>query len=596
MREVSVPSRYDVPATINVADIVFEHAEKYPTEALYALRSGADWTDLSAAEFAGRVNALAKGFIAAGIEPGSRVALMSRTRFEWTLCDFALASAGLIVVPIYETSSADQVEWILSNSGATAAIVETAEHAAIVEQVRGALTDLKTVWVIDNADLDTLVESGTETTDDEVSKRRGATKADDVATIVYTSGTTGRPKGCQLTHRNLVFDARNTVASQDDLLQPGRSTLLFLPLAHVFARIIQLGALTARVKLGHSSDIPNLVPDLGVFKPSFLLAVPRVFEKVYNSAAQKAISEGKGKIFHIAEATAIEYSRALDKGTPGLVLKLKHAVFDKLVYGKLRAALGGRCESAVSGGAPLGDRLGHFFRGIGITVLEGYGLTETSPVTASNTLTQMRVGTVGRPLPGATIRIADDGEIIISGEHVFSGYWGNEEATKETLIDGWLHTGDLGSIDEDGYVSITGRKKEIIVTAGGKNVAPAALEDALRSHALISQCIVVGDQRPFVGALITIDEEMLPAWKKNNNKPADATLSDLINDPDLHAQIQQAVNSANKTVSKAESIRKFIVLDNDFNEDNGYLTPSMKLRRNVVREDFSAQIDQLYAT
>ncbi len=596
MREVSVPSRYEVPATVNVADIVFEHAQNHPTEALYALRSGAGWTDLSAADFAGRVNSLAKGFIAAGIERGARVALMSQTRFEWTLCDFALASAGIIVVPIYETSSSDQVEWILSDSGAAAVIVETSEHAAIVEQVRGSLKSLETVWVIDSGDLDALVEGGKDTPDEEVTQRRSATNADNIATIVYTSGTTGRPKGCQLTHRNIVFNARNTVASQDDLLRPGRSTLLFLPLAHVFARIIQFGALTARVRLGHSSDIPNLVPDLGVFKPSFLLAVPRVFEKVYNSAAQKAIADGKGKIFHIAETTAIDYSRALDKGTPGLILKLKHAVFDKLVYGKLRAALGGRCEYAVSGGAPLGDRLGHFFRGIGVTVLEGYGLTETSPVTASNTLTQMRVGTVGRPLPGATIRVADDGELLISGEHVFTGYWDNDEATQEALIDGWLHTGDLGSIDEDGYVTITGRKKELIVTAGGKNVAPAVLEDALRSHVLISQSIVVGDQRPFIGALITIDEEMLPTWKKNNNKPADATLSDLINDPDLHAQLQEAVNDANKHVSKAESIRKFIVLDSDFSEDNGYLTPSLKLRRNVVRKDFSAQIDQLYAT
>lgn len=596
MREISVPTRYEVPEKTNVANIVFDHAQNHPSEALFALRSGTGWTDLSAGEFAARVTALAKGFIAAEIAPGDRVALMSKTRFEWTVCDFALASAGIVVVPIYETSSADQVEWILSDSGSVAAIVETKEHAATVAEIRGSLGDLTNVWVIDNGDLDTLVESGAETPDAEVTARRETTSADDLATIVYTSGTTGRPKGCQLTHRNLVFNARNTVASQEELFKPGTSSLLFLPLAHILARIIQLGALTARVKLGHSSDIPNLVPDLGVFKPSFLLAVPRVFEKVYNSAAQQAISEGKGKIFHIAEATAVAYSRALDKGKPGLGLKFKHAIFDKLVYRKLRAALGGQCKAAVSGGAPLGGRLGHFFRGIGITVLEGYGLTETSPVTASNTMSQMRIGSVGHPLPGATVRIADDGELLVKGDHVFTGYWKNPGATSETLKDGWLRTGDLGSIDEDGFIHITGRKKEIIVTAGGKNVAPAVLEDALRAHVLVGQCIVVGDQRPFIGALITLDEEMLPTWKKNNHKPEDATVADLINDPDLQAQLQVAVNHANKAVSRAESIRKFIVLDTDFSEANGYLTPSLKLRRNVVAKDFADKIEQLYAT
>lgn len=596
MLEISVPAEYQVPDTANIADLVFDNAARYPREGCIRLRTGATWSDLSCAKFADQVRALAKGFIAAGFTPGDRVAIMSTTRFEWTLCDYALSAAGLVVVPIYETSSAEQVEWILSDSEARAVIVETAAHASVIEELRGLLTQLHDVWTIEAGDLEVVVNRGADISDEDVDARRSATRSADLATIVYTSGTTGRPKGCELTHRNILFDARNTLSSVADIFIPGTSTLLFLPLAHVLARMIQHASILARVRLGHSNDIANLLPDLESFTPSFLLAVPRVFEKVYNSAAAKAAADGKEKIFAIAARTAISYSEALDSGSPSIALRLRRALFDKLVYGKLRAALGGRCTSAVSGGGPLGERLGHFFRGIGVTIYEGYGLTETSPVTSMNSMQAIRIGSVGQPIPGASFRIDEDGELLVKGEHVFAGYWKNEQATAEVLIDGWLHTGDIGTIDHDGFLHLTGRKKEIIVTAGGKNVAPAVLEDRLRANALISQCIVVGDGKPFIAALITLDEEALPAWLSTHNKPAELAGAQLAQDADIIAAIQAAVDDANKAVSKAESVRKFVVLDHDLTEANGYLTPSMKIRRRNVHTDYAAKIDGIYTS
>jgi long-chain acyl-CoA synthetase len=531
---------------------------------------------------------------------------MSKTRYEWTLFDYAIWAAGCVTVPIYETSSAEQVEWIVTDSAARAVIVETAAHRSVVDGIgiRSRATDVRHVWQLDppagtpkNAPAGAVLELialGTELTDADVHNRRHSVRAQDSATIVYTSGTTGRPKGCELTHRNLLSEVRADVNAFPSILQPGNSLLVFLPLAHVLARALTLTCIYARLTLGHTPDVKNLVADLGTFRPTFVVAVPRVFEKVYNTAKQTAHGTGKGKIFDAAEATAVAYSEALDSGGAGIGLKLKHAVFDRLVYSRLRAALGGRCNAAVSGGAPLGERMAHFFRGIGVPVYEGYGLTETSAAACVNTEDAFRVGTVGKPVAGTSVRIADDGEILIGGPVVFGSYWNNETASKEALEDGWFHSGDLGSLDDEGFLRITGRKKEIIVTAGGKNVSPAVLEDRLRAHPLISQCMVVGDKQPFIGALITIDEEFFPTWKAQQNKSAEASVADLANDPDLLAEVQGAVDEANNAVSKAESIRKFRILPVDFTEEGGEMTPSLKLRRSIVAQRYEADIAAIY--
>jgi long-chain acyl-CoA synthetase len=595
VRELIVPAVATVAEDANLTDHVWDNADAHPDLAALSRRVDGAWQDVTFAEFRAEVLAAAKGLVAAGVAPGDRVGLMSKTRYEWTLFDYAIWSAGAVTVPIYETSSAEQVSWILGNSGAVGCVAETPDHAAVIESVRGQLPDLRHVWQLDADAVGTLTAEGAALADDEVTTRRRAVRRDDLATIIYTSGTTGRPKGCELTHGALYADVANAMPMLDKLFKDGSSTLLFLPLAHVFARLIQCGAIATRTKLGHSADVKNLLDDLAVFKPTFILAVPRVFEKVYNGAKQKAHAAGKGAIFDAAERTAISYSEALDAGGAGFLLRLKHALFAKLVYSKLHAALGGECIAAVSGGAPLGARLGHFFRGIGLTVYEGYGLTETSAPSTVNHPDAIKVGTVGRPLPSVGIRIAEDGEVLISGPHLFRGYWQNEVATKEVLDDeGWFHTGDLGDLDSDGFLSITGRKKEIIVTAGGKNVAPAVLEDRIRAHALISQAMVVGDQQRFIACLVTIDPEAFDPWKERTGKPADATVADLMDDPELQAEVQAAIDDANKAVSKAEAIRKFAILPRDFTEDGGELTPSMKLRRHVVMKQYADDVAALY--
>ena len=586
-----------VPTTTegNLARTVVDNAERTPDRVVFAKRDNGGWSDVTAAEFAADVARLAKGLIAAGIGVGDRVGLMSRTRYEWTLVDYALWSVGAVTVPIYETSSAEQVAWILTDSGAVAIVVETSTHAGAVSSVRDRVSALKDVWQVEAGSLDELVRAGADVSDETLDDRRGSTDRESLATIIYTSGTTGRPKGCELTHGNFKDLAENAVESLSDVVRTEESaTLLFLPLAHVFARFVQVLCVEAAARMGHSSDIKTLLEDFATFKPTFILAVPRVFEKIYNSSEQRAAGDGKGKIFAVAAATATEWSESLDTGGPSLMLKARHAVFDRLVYGKLRAAMGGSIRYAVSGGAPLGTRLGHFYRGIGVIVLEGYGLTETTAPATVNVPGRVKIGTVGAPLPGVGIRIADDGEILVQGVNVFSGYHDNAEATAEAIRDGWFHTGDLGELDGDGYLRITGRKKEILVTAGGKNVAPAVLEDRLRAHPLVSQCIVVGDGRPFIAALVTLDEEMLPAWAKNNGLGA-LSVEQARTDERILAELQKAVDDANTAVSKAESIRKFAVLGDDFTEDNGYLTPSLKLKRNVVMKDFDDDVEALYA-
>ena len=606
MREYSLPALAEIPASANLAKAVFRRAAEQP-QAVMLRRPGpaglaGEWTDVTAGQFRDEVTALAKGLVAAGIEPGDRVALMSHTRYEWTLIDYAIWTAGATVVPVYETSSAEQAEWILSDSQARACFVETPAFEQVIDGFRDRVPGLEHIWRIEPgtaASLDSLTEAGAAVEDQVLNARAGAAKAADLATVIYTSGTTGRPKGCELTHENFLAAVRNVFLGPLTAFTAPEDagTLLFLPLAHVFARVIEVGCVEAGIVLGHCGDISELLPALAAFRPTFILAVPRVFEKVYNSAEQKAVSEKKGAIFGRAASTAIAYSQALDApGGPGFGLRAQHALFDRLVYAKLRAALGGRAGYAVSGGAALTERLCHFFRGVGVTVLQGYGLTETTAAATVNRPDRNKIGTVGQPLPGVGIKIAEDGEILIQGGLVFPGYWHNEAATKETFAEeGWFRTGDLGELDDEGFLTITGRKKEIIVTAGGKNVAPAVLEDRLRSHALISQAMVVGDGRPYIGVLITLDPDALGPWKARYGKPADATIASLRDDPDLLADVQAAVDDANQAVSRAESIRRFRILDGDFTIESGQLSAKLGIRRSVLAKDFAADIDMLYS-
>ena len=554
------------------------------------------WLPITAREFDALATDVAKGLVARGIEPGQSVGIMSRTRYEWTVLDFATWLAGAVPVPLYETSSAEQVHWILSDADVRLLVVENAHHDEVVGQVRDQVPGLTDVLVLDDGAIATLVADGASVPDAEIARRRSLSRAADPATIIYTSGTTGRPKGVVLTHGNFVDLTLNAVAKLGaEVCPPGSRTLLFMPLAHVFARFFEVLVVPAGAILGHTPDTKNLVADLGTFKPTFILSVPRVFEKVYNSAEQKAAAGGKRGIFQRAAKTAIVYSRALDtpKG-PSPWLRLQHKVADVLVLHKLRALLGGQAAWAISGGAPLGERLGHFYRGMGLTILEGYGLTETTAPTNVNVPGSVKIGTVGPPLPGTSIRIAEDGEILVKGIQVFSSYHGNDAATADAVRDGWFHTGDLGSLDEDGCLSITGRKKEIIVTAGGKNVAPAVLEDRLRGHPLVSQVVVVGDAKPFIGALVTLDAEALPGWLATHDLP-DMDVEAAAVHPRVRAALDRAVERTNKAVSRAESIRKYSVLTTDFTVDNDYLTPSMKVRRDRVLKDFTAEIEGIYA-
>jgi long-chain acyl-CoA synthetase len=594
VREYSTPLTVEIPATGNLTDDIVANAERAPAAVVFSRRAGDTWSDVTAAQFLDEVKAVSRGLVASGIEQGDRVALISKTRYEWTLVDYAIWYAGAVTVPIYETSSAEQIGWILADSGATAVVAEGHAHTSRIAEHRPDLTDLRHVWSLDDNAIGVLTRLGADIPDADLESRRTTATPLDLATIIYTSGTTGRPKGCQLTHGNFMFELGVAVPELHQLFEPDdASTLLFLPLAHVFARIIQVGAVKARVRLGHSADIKNLIADLGEFQPTFVLAVPRVFEKVFNTASQRASADGRGGVFNRAADTAIAYSRGLDRGKVPVAVRARHALFSRLVYGKLRDALGGRCEYAVSGGAPLGERLGHFYRGIGLTVLEGYGLTETTAALTANRPDALKIGTVGQPLPGTDVAVADDGELLFRGGQVFAGYWNNEEATRQVLErDGWFHTGDVGEIDEEGFVKITGRKKEILVTAGGKNVAPAVLEDRVRAHHLVGQCLVVGDGQPFIAALVTIDPESWPAWAEGHGKPAD--LAEAVDDPDLRAEIQVAIDDANAAVSRAESIRKFAILPADWTEEDGQLTPSLKLKRQVVMRECKDEIARLF--
>ncbi|MGW9158472.1 AMP-dependent synthetase/ligase [Microbacterium sp. NPDC055665] len=595
--------QFEVPAIVpadpdaNVADLLVKRVEATPDRALFSVPDGDGWRDISAADFQTAVVALAKGFAAAGIQPGEKIGFLARTTYEWTLVDFALFYAGAVMVPIYETSSPSQIQWILEDSGAIALIVESPEHFARVDEVRGDLPLIREVWQLHLGAIDTLTAQGASVSDAEIERRRTLAVGSDIATLIYTSGSTGRPKGCVLTHSNFVELSRNSAKALDAVVQtPGASTLLFITTAHVFARFISILDIHAGVRTGHQPDTRQLLPALGSFKPTFLLAVPRVFEKVYNSAEQKAEAGGKGKIFRAAADVAIEHSKLLEAGKKiPFGMKLKFALFNKLVYSKLREAMGGNVMYAVSGSAPLGSRLGHFFHSLGVVILEGYGLTETTAPATVNLADKSKIGTVGPALPGVGVRLADDGEIEVRGINVFKEYWNNPEATAEAFSEGgWFHTGDIGSFDSEGFLTITGRKKEIIVTAGGKNVAPAALEDPIRANPIIGQVVVVGDQRPFISALVTLDPEMLPTWLANNGLDAKMSLADASKNTAVRTEVQRAVDIANAHVSRAESIRKFTILDSEWTEASGHLTPKLSIKRNIIMNDFADEIAAIY--
>ena len=594
MNQITIPPLVPAATAGNLTKLIAERAWFEPERITMSRPLGEGWQPVTAREVDEEVRATAKGLIAAGVQIGDRVAIMARTRYEWTILDFATWFAGAVVVPIYDTSSAEQIDWILNDSNSVAVIVETPALRDLVQTVLPSHT--RHVWTMTDDVLAILREAGKNIGDDEVDRRRNALLPSTLATLIYTSGTTGKPKGVQLTHGNFLSECGNVAQGASELFfKPGGSTLLFLPVAHVFGRMVQIGAIFSGLHLAHCSDPATRLPmDLASFKPTFVLAVPRIFEKIFNGAEAKAEAAGKGKIFKKAADVAIAYSEGLDKKSMSPVLKLQHGLFDKLVYSKIRTGMGGRVEAAISGGAPLGARLGHFYRGAGVTILEGYGLTETTAGATLNLYGAHRVGSVGKPVPGTSIKIADDGEVLIRGPIVMDGYWQNDAANNEVFdADRWFKTGDLGKLDDEGFLYIVGRKKELIVTAGGKNVAPAVLEDRVRAHPLVSQCMVVGDNQPFIAALVTIDQDALKNWITNNKKDG-ASLSNLVNDPDLIAVIQTAIDDANKAVSKAESIRKFVILSTDFTIAGGQLTAKLSVKRHVVAKEFAQEIDALF--
>ena len=591
---------YDVPLLVesdpsdNTTVLLLDRVRKNPQHPLFSrLNPDETWRDVTAQEFLDEVRSLAKGLIAAGIKPGDAIAIMSKTRYEWVMIDYAIWFAGAVSVPIYETSSPSQIEWILTDSDAVAFFVENDEHVDRFNKV--SAPKIKHVWQIDGKDFTELHQAASQVSDETLETARKNAELKDLATIVYTSGTTGNPKGCELTHRSFVDHCKNAAAEIPELANDKQHSLVFLPMAHILARYVSAMCIFAGIRVGHLGDAKQVAKVLPVFKPTFLLAVPRVFEKVYNGAELKAEAAGKGKIFRIAADTAVAYSRALDtKAGPSFGLKLRYRLFDKLVFSKLRAAMGGNVGFAISGGAPLGERLGHFFRGIGLVVLEGYGLTETAAAAVIGRVAWQKIGKVGRALPGTGIKIAEDGEIWLRGINIMRGYWRNEAATREAFVEDWFRTGDIGELDEDGFLTITGRKKEMIVTAGGKNVAPAPIEDPLRAHPLIGQVVVIGDAKPFVAALVSLDPEMVPVWTQNNGIDQKLTLLEATRHPKIREEIQLAINEVNSKFSKAEQIKAFEILEVELTEASGHLTPSLKIKRNRVMQDFKAQVDKIY--
>ena len=594
MRQVIGVGEVDLSPEESLTDSLWRSAREQPDRPAVAYRSADRFIEWTTHRFVEEVRAVARGLLGLGIEAGQRVCIYSATRLEWTVLDYAIWSVGGVAVPIYETSAPAQVEWIVADSEAVAIVVENDQLLGEYETVADRLPGCEHVFVFERAGLEQIKDAGRDVTDDALQRRADAVTGADIATIVYTSGTTGRPKGCVLTHANLVFNAAATEVALPQLLGPSKTTLLFLPLAHVFSRMIAVVCIRTGVLLAFSTGIPHLQEELAMVRPSFLFAVPRVFEKIIGGAQKKAYDAGRGRIFDRAVAVAERSSRERSSGSVRVTTRLQHRLFDRLVYRKLRDAMGGRVEYAISGGAALGEHLGHLFAGLGITILEGYGLTETTAPAVGNRPDALRHGTVGRPMPGVSVRLVADGEIQVRGANVFAGYLGDQEATREVLdADGWLRTGDLGVFDESGFLRITGRKKEIIVTAGGKNVAPNALEDQLRAHPLVSQAVVVGDGKPFIGALVAVDGDEVARWADRFGKSA-GTIGQLAQDRDLHRELQGAVDAANAAVSKAERIREFRVIPGELTIEEGELTPTMKVKRDVVGARYRYLIEDIY--
>ncbi|MFF3397721.1 AMP-dependent synthetase/ligase [Streptomyces sp. NPDC002659] len=594
------------PQVGGLADAVFDHADDDPERVALGRKDAAgNWQDMTSAQFRDEVLALAKGLLAHGVRFGDRVAIMSPTRYEWTLFDFALWTVGAQSVPVYPTSSAEQVFWMLHDAGVSACMVEHEDHAMTIGSVIDRLPQLKRLWQLDSGAVAELVEAGAHIDDEVVHRHRRAVTPDSIATVIYTSGTTGRPKGCVITHSNFMFETDTLIERWEPVFhsKPGdeASTLLFLPLAHVFGRMVEVAAVRGRVKLGHQPVLQAsaLLPDLAAFRPTFILAVPYIFEKVFNAARRRAEAEGKSGPFDKAVDVAVRYAEATEHRAFGLGpgpsagLRMQHQFFEKVVYGKVRDAMGGRVRHAMSGGSGMDRRLGLFFEGAGVTVFEGYGLTESTAAATANPPERTRYGTVGQPIPGTTVHIAEDGEVWLHGAHIFGGYLGDPKSTDAVLHDGWLATGDLGALDEDGYLTITGRKKEILVTSGGKSVSPVGLEERVRNHPLVAQCIVVGNDRPYIAALVTVDQEAVDHWLAMQNK-APLEPAELVRDPDLEMEIRRAVVAANTLVSKAESIRTFRILAHPFSEEHGLLTPSLKLKRKAIEAAYSVEVDALY--
>ncbi|MGW6458867.1 AMP-dependent synthetase/ligase [Streptomyces sp. NPDC055078] len=594
------------PLVGGLADAVFEHADADPDRVALGRKDAAGhWRDVSAARFRDEVLALAKGLLAQGVRFGDRVALMSRTRYEWTLFDFALWTVGAQSVPVYPTSSAEQVCWMLHDAEVSAALVEHEDHAMTIGSVVARLPQLKRLWQLDAGAVADLVAAGARLDDEVVHRHRRAVTPDSTATVIYTSGTTGRPKGCVISHGRLMFET-DTVAGRWQSVfrsRPGDepSTLLFLPLAHVFGRMVEVAAIRSRVRFGHQPALQAsaLLPDLVAFRPTFVLAVPYIFEKIFHLARRRAEAEGRVGPFDKAVEVAVRYAEAVEHRSFGLGpgpsagLRVQHRFFDQAVYGKLRDAMGGRVRHAMSGGSSMDRRLGLFFAGAGITIYEGYGLTESTGAATANPPERPRYGTVGLPVPGTTVRIADDGEVWLRGPQVFSGYLGDPLATDAVLRGEWLATGDLGALDGDGYLTITGRKKEILVTSGGKSLSPVTLEERVRSHPLVAQCLVVGNDRPYVAALVTLDQEAVDHWLEMQERPS-LPPAELVRDPGLENEIRRAVVAANTLVSQAESIRTFRILAHPFSEEHGLLTPSLKLKRRAIETAYAAEVEALY--
>ena len=596
IKEYTRPLEQGIDSDKNIFSVLEERVERTPDDNLVEYKNvQGEWVAFTATEFKNKVVALAKGLIARGVMPGDSVSIIAHTCWQWTALDVAIMSIGALTVPVYETNSPAQVKMIFNDANVKMAFAEDDFQRDKIESVRDQCPDLGDVYVIGLGAIDTIIEYGRAVSDAEFLEREQAVKGSNLATIVYTSGSTGTPKGVELTHANFVFITYSGVNSMPDIaMKPNRRLLLFLPLAHVFARYMQFFCFAGNVSLGLSGNLKTILADFKAFKPTFILAVPRIFEKIYNAASQKAGAGFKGRVFADATQTAYDWSHAQQSGgSIPLALNAKHALYNKLVYSSIMEVFGGHVEYAVSGGAPLDSSIAHFFNGVGLPLLEGYGMTETCAPSSVNPTEGYKIGTIGLPLQGVTMGVDEEGELCIKSPAVCAGYHNNPDVTKQQIVDGWLHTGDLGSIDDDGFVSIVGRKKDLIITAGGKNVSPCEMEASIMTSPVVSQCVMIGDRKPFIAAIISLDLAETNLWLESKGAEQVADLDEASKNPIVRAEVERAVNKANELASRAESIRKFEIVPDEFTEENGLVTPSMKARRQAVVEHYRTLIDKV---